>query len=164
MSSSQWGDDDLRNELGGAVADDDELLTELRGALAEEAVDASVIEAAQAVFTWRTVDAELEVLGLAAESAAPAAVRGGSGPEVTRTFRFHGERLSVDVEIDEEGIVGQLSPPGAGQVTLVTADGPRDVTLTDEVGGFMLPPPPPGPMRLDCRLGPDHFVTEWISI
>lgn len=152
MSSSAW-------------ADDDQLLKELRDALAEEAVDASIIEAAQAVFTWRTVDAELEVLGLDAEMAGAASVRGaGPGADSARTFRFSGERLSVDLEIDEEGIVGQLSPPGAGEVTLVTADGPRAVTETDEVGGFALPSPPPGPMRLDCRLGADHFVTEWISI
>jgi hypothetical protein len=152
MSSSAW-------------ADDDELLKDLRDALAEEAVDASIIEAAQAVFTWRTVDAELEVLGLDAEVAGAAPVRGaGPAAKSARTFRFSDERLSVELEIDEEGIVGQLSPPGAGEVTLMTADGPRAMTETDEVGGFALPPPPPGPMRLDCRLGTDHFVTEWISI
>jgi hypothetical protein len=148
-----------------AWADDDALLNELRGALAEEAVDAGMIEAAQAVFTWRTVDAELEVLGLDAEAAGTVPARGaGPGAESARRFKFRGERLSVEAEIDEEGIVGQLIPPGAGQVTLVTADGPSAVTRTDEVGGFALPPPPLGPIRLDCRLGTDHFVTEWISI
>jgi hypothetical protein len=142
---------------------DDDLLNELRGALAEQAVDEDIIRTAQAVFTWRTVDAELEILGLVTEPVADALVR-GTGPGSPRTFRFRGERLSVDMEIDEDGIVGQLSPPGAGQVTLVTAAGPGAETETDEVGGFALPPPPPGPMRLDCRLGGDHFVTEWISL
>ena len=43
---------------------DDELLQELRAALQEEPVADSVIRAAQAAFTWRTVDAELELLSL----------------------------------------------------------------------------------------------------
>ena len=44
MSAPQWSDDDLLRELGAA--------------LREEPVDESIIHAAQAAFTWRTVDAE----------------------------------------------------------------------------------------------------------
>jgi hypothetical protein len=144
---------------------DDELLQELRSALQEEPVAESVIRAAQAAFTWRTVDAELELLSLDAgdELAAGALVRGG-GPGAQRSFAFQGERLSVEIEVDGAGIVGQLTPPQPGQVTLVTAEGPQATAQADEIGCFTFPPPAPGPLRLDCQLGGDRFVTEWVTI
>ncbi|HEY1346297.1 MAG TPA: hypothetical protein VGF54_15025, partial [Streptosporangiaceae bacterium] len=131
---------------------DDELLQELRSALQEEPVAESVIRAAQAAFTWRTVDAELELLSLDAadELAAGALVRGGPGEQ--RSFAFHGERLSVEIEVDGAGIVGQLTPPQPGRVTLVTAEGPQATAQADEIGCFTFPPPAPGPLRLDCQL------------
>ena len=143
---------------------DDELLQELRSALQEEPVAESVIRAAQAAFTWRTVDAELELLSLDAgdELAADALVRGGTGAQ--GSFAFHGERLSVEIEIDGAGIVGQVTPPQPGQVTLVSAEGPQATAQADEVGCFTFPPPAPGPLRLDCRLGAERFVTEWVTI
>jgi hypothetical protein len=143
---------------------DDELLQELRSALQEEPVAESVIRAAQAAFTWRTVDAELELLSLEAgdELAAAALVRGGAGAQ--GSFAFHGERLIVEIEVDGAGIVGQLTPPQPGQVTLVSAEGPQATAQADEVGCFTFPPPAPGPLRLDCRLGADRFVTEWVTI
>ena len=144
---------------------DDELLSELGRALEEPPLDENIIRAAQAAFTWRTVDAELEILSLEAGLAhAGAAQVRGAGPGSPRTFAFHGERLSVELEIDDAGIVGQLTPAEAGQVTLMTPDGPQATAQTDEVGCFTLPPPPPGPIRLDCRVGTDHVITEWTTV
>lgn len=143
---------------------DDELLRELRAALQEPPVDERYIRAAQAAFIWRTVDSDLEILSL--ETGLPAGdtaqVR-AAGPGAPRTFAFYGKRLSVEIEIDEDGIVGQLTPPGPARVTLVTTDGPQAAADADEVGCFTLPPPPPGPMRLDCQRGTDRFLTEWTS-
>ena len=151
MSSPEWTDDELLADLGAA--------------LREVPADESVVRAAQAAFTWRTVDADLELLYLnaGAELAAAALVRGG-GPDAPRTLAFHGERLSVEIEIDEAGIVGQLTPPQPGRVTLVTAEGPQGTVQADEVGCFTFPPPPAGSLRLDCRMGADHFITEWVTV
>lgn len=151
MSSPRWSDD--------------QLLHELRAALQEAPVDDTVIRAARQAFSWRTVDADIEFLGLADDFAqtADALVR-GSGPGTPRTLIFHGERLSVEIEIDETGIVGQLTPPRPGQVTLVTADGPQTTTQTDEVGCFTFPPPGPGSLRLDCELAGERFSTEWVTV
>jgi len=142
---------------------DDELLRELRDALQEPSVDERHIRAAQAAFTWRTVDADLEILGLETELAPAGTAQVRGSPGSPRMFTFHGERLSVALEIDEDGIVGQLTPPGPARVTLLTAGGPQAATEADEVGCFSLPPPPPGPMRLDCQRGADRFLTEWTS-
>jgi hypothetical protein len=151
MSSPRWSDD--------------ELLQELAAALQELPPAESAVRAAQAAFTWRTVDADLELLSLDADSgvAAGMLVR-GNGSGSPQTLVFHGERLSVEVEIDEAGIVGQLIPPRPGQVTLLTADGPQATAQADEVGCFAFPAPGSGPMRLDCRLGDDHFITEWVTV
>jgi hypothetical protein len=143
---------------------DEELLRELRAALQESAVDENVIRAAQAAFTWRTVDAELEVLGLADSRMNDRALVRDSDADGRHTLAFHGERLSVEMEIDDAGIVGQLTPPQPGQVTLVTPGGPQTTTQADEVGCFAFPPPAPGPLRLDCRVGSDRFITEWVTV
>lgn len=145
---------------------DDELLAELGEALREAPADDSVVRAAQAAFTWRTVDADIELLYLDADAelvTADALVR-GAGPGAPRTMAFHGERLSVEIEIDEAGIVGQLSPPQPGHVTLMTTDGPQGTVEADEVGCFTFPPPPAGSLRLDCRMGAERFITEWVTV
>jgi hypothetical protein len=142
---------------------DDELLQELGAALREPPVADHVTRAAQAAFTWRTVDQDLELLTLASSGLTAGALVRGTGPGTPRTLAFYGERLSVEVEIDETGIIGQLTPPQPGQVTLVTPAGPQATTQADEVGCFSFPLPEPGPLRLDCRLGADHFVTEWVT-
>lgn len=152
MSSPRWSDDELLQELGAA--------------LQELPVDESVIRSAEAAFTWRTVDADLEFLGLVAGSGLTAGtlVR-GSGPGAPRTLVFRGERLSVEAEIDEDGMVGQLIPAQPGQVTLVTADGPQATTEADELGCFAFPPPVSGgALRLACRLDGGHYSTEWVTI
>ena len=145
---------------------DDELLEELRIALREEErVDESLIRAAKAAFTWRAVDAELETLYLDADLrlSADALVRDAASP-APRSLTFRGERLTVEIEIDQAGIIGQLIPPQPGQVTLVSADGRQQTTLSDELGCFAFADPPSGSLRLECRLGADRLVTEWVTV
>lgn len=154
--------------------DDSELLAELRGALQEELVDDDVIRAAREAFSWRTTDVEIEFLTLAADYSLEAGLgqglRAGTGAQVRgdgtggpQALVFHGERMTVQIEIDDAGIVGQLIPPQQGQITLVTPDGPQATTQADEVGCFSLPAPGSGPLRLDCQLGDYHFRTEWAT-
>jgi hypothetical protein len=159
VSSPKWNDDD------------DELLAELRVALQEEPVDENVIQAAQAAFTWRLADAEIELLTLVADYSggrggggglAPMRVRDG-GPGGPQRLVFHGERIRVEMEIDEAGIVGQLIPPQPAEITLVTTAGPQATTEADEVGCFSLPRPGAGPIRLECQLADCRFVTEWAT-
>ena len=144
---------------------DDELLRELAAALREQPVDESIIRAGQGAFAWRTVDDDLILLELdsSATAAAGAQVRAADSA-APRTLAFHGERLSVEIEIDEAGIVGQLTPPRPGRVRLLTAAGQEVSTQADEVGCFAFPSPLTGPIRLDCRVEDDHFVTQWVTV
>ena len=128
-------------------------------------MDEKLIRAAQAAFTWRTVDADLEILSLETELAvSDTAMVRDAGQASPRVLAFHGERLSVEIEIDDAGIVGQLTPPGPARITLVTPDGPQAAVDADEVGCFSLPAPPAGPMRLDCQCGSERFLTEWTTV
>ncbi|HEY2578757.1 MAG TPA: hypothetical protein VGI74_20830 [Streptosporangiaceae bacterium] len=151
MTQPHWTDEDLLCELGAALRE-------------EEEADAEFIRAAQMAFTWRNVDAELETIGVVpgCELAGAGRVR-GAGQGAPRLLSFHGGQLSVELEVDETGMVGQLTPPGPGQVTLITADGPQATAQADEVGGFSLPPAS-GPIRLDCVSGAGHFITEWTTL
>ena len=143
---------------------DDELMQELAAALREEPADEDVVRAARAAFSWRALDAELVALEMdsAVDAAASALVRGGE-LGAPRMLAFRGDQLSVEIEIDEAGIAGQLTPARPGQVTLMTPDGPQVTTQADEVGCFTLPPPPSGPVRLDCLQDSARFVTEWVT-
>jgi hypothetical protein len=132
--------------VNSSMWSDEELLCELGAALREPPVDESFTRAAQAIFTWRTMDADLELL-----------LR-------PRMLVFRGERMSVGINIGEAGIAGQLIPPRPGWVTLVASDGRLAIARADDIGCFALPPPAPGPMRLACRLGDDHFSTGWVII
>ena len=144
---------------------DDELLEELAAALGEEPVDERVIQAAEAAFSWRTVDADLLSLVLDSDAGPAVGVRGRhSGPGGLRALVFRGEQLAVEVEIDEAGIVGQLTPPQPGHVTLAGPSGPGLAAQADEVGCFTFPLPAAGPVRLACRIDDGHFVTPWITI
>jgi len=145
---------------------DEELLRELGAALAEQPADGPVIAAAQAALSWQAIDAELELLYLETGLRQPAGVRGTASGERAgqpETLTFTGGRLSVQIQVDAGGVVGQLIPAEPGQVTLVTADGGRETAATDEVGGFTFGRPRPGPLRLECRVGDDRFATEWVT-
>ncbi len=155
MSSPNW-------------SDDDDLMVDIRTALHPTSVDGRVLEAARAAFSWRTVDAELDVeLELAqlfydSYLDEDTLVRGPSAG--SRTLTFQGEQLGVEVELSGTGIQGQLLPPNPGLVTLRTATGRYAAATADEVGCFALPAPPRGPMRLECVTDTGRMTTDWVTV
>jgi hypothetical protein len=145
--------------------DDDELLADLRAALRTPAVDEQILTGARAAFAWRTVDTDLELIGLIYDSHTAEDVGVREAPaESARTLAFHGDRLGVEIELNDAGIEGQLIPAQPGLVTLVTADGPYAAVAADPVGCFSFPVPPGGPIRLECSTDAGRFVTVWITV
>jgi hypothetical protein len=152
MSSPNW-------------SDDDELMRDLAAALKQPAVDEQVLAAARAAFSWRTVDADLQLVGLLYDSHLDLAASVREDPaESPRTLAFHGDHLGVEIELNEAGIEGQLIPAQPGLVTLVTAEGPYAAVAADPVGCFTFPTPPGGPIRLECSTDAGRFVTVWITV
>lgn len=124
------------------------------------------LAAARAVFTWRTVDAELaaltydSLLDLDAAEARSASV-------VTRTLTFESGSVIVELEIEEGAgrrrLLGQLVPPRRARVEV---RGPgRTVTVdADEMGRFtVVLGTTAGPVALTCRTE-DGTVVETAAV
>ena len=143
--------------------EDDDLLDELRAAVRSAGTPtAATLAAARAAFSWRTVDAELAALTHDSLVDLPVGQRGASaGP---RDLVFEGRDLSVELELDDDRLVGQLVPAAPGQVTLLGPDGERDRSDVDEWGRFRFERPVPGPTRLRCTTAAGVLVTDWVRL
>ncbi len=140
--------------------DDLALLAQVRAAVQEyDPVPPNVVAAAKASLTWRTVDAELAVLSEEAAAAESALVRGA--PAGPRTLEFRGERLAVEFEETETGLVGQLVPPTEGRITLLGPGGDLGRATADELGCFTLDHPRGDLVRVRCETPDGTLVTEW---
>lgn len=141
-------DEVLMSVLGKALHEDPEVPPEWR-------------EAALAAYSWRTVDDEL--LALTHDSAVDvgAAVRGLGEP---RTVSFTGGGLSLEVELSDRQIMGQLTATALSQVTFESADGRVRQAPTDETGFFSLPNEDHGLVRFALQSDDNRYVTEWIVL
>jgi hypothetical protein len=145
---------------GGRVSGppDDERLTEaLRAAFPP--VPEHVLALGRAAFAWFEPDAALATL-TSETLAAPAGVRGGG----SRLLTFVGARVSVEIEVCGQEIVGQLAPPAPAEVILRSPAGEHG-TRTDEAGAFALSGVPAGAVSLLFRLADaTSVVTSWIRV
>lgn len=147
-----------------AFHDDDQLLHELADALrAADPLTAALQRAGEAAFSWRTIDAELEVAGLVYDSelAAGAPVRGPT-TENYRTVLFEGRSVALQLERNGDEIVGQVVPPGPGQLTVEGTHGHSAAVDVDELGCFYLEDLPAEPIRLRWDSDAAHLVTAWM--
>lgn len=152
-------------------SDDDALMRELKEAVVrEQAVTEEVLRSARAAYDWRGVDTgldlDLELLSLSFDSLLADAV-GVRGPtaDAPRVLVFDGEDLTVELEVGEDVLMGQVVPARPDRVTMECADGVVDEADADEAGFFLLRRPVRGPIRLKWRHGESSgAVTGWISI
>ncbi|MEU0473762.1 hypothetical protein ABZ333_14750 [Streptomyces olivaceus] len=87
-------------------------------------------------------------------------VRGESDPP--RMLTFQADAVTVDVEVTEDGLIGQLLPPGPARIEVLS--GPREYArlTADDLGRFTGEAPPSGPFALRLRTGREVVVTEWL--
>ena len=143
--------------------DDERLLGELRAAVQRAGTPTpGMTAAAEAAFSWRTVDAELAVLSEEAATSEAALVRGTS--TAPRILEFHTAQLSVELEQTESGLVGQLVPPTPGLIALVGRGGELARTDADELGCFTLHHTPGDLVRVRCDTASGALVTEWFRL
>jgi hypothetical protein len=145
----------------------DELFEELRSVLRRtDPVPAEVTDFAKAALGWRRLDAELaELLEDSVLDEAAALTRGGGG----RSLTFRSDDLTIDVEIQDGHLLGQLAPPpAAATVELQGEDGTVVASAdTDGLGRFRLELGGEGRFRLrvarrDPAAGP--VETSWFSL
>jgi hypothetical protein len=146
--------------------DEGQLLAALRAAIeARAAVPAAFVEAGRNAYAWHNIDAELASLSYDSvrDAGQAAAVRSEDAP--VRALTFQSARFSIEVEVTEDTLYGQLIPPRAGTAELQARSGQTVTAPIDEAGCFTLGPRPDGPFRLRCHTGPPGEVrTGWVSL
>ena len=149
-------------------ANDDQLLDMLGDALRAGPVPPQLIQAGKRAFLAHDIDAQ--VAALVYDSAfddqpALTATRAEAEVAALRSMRFTGAALTIEVEIADDAIYGQLLPPQPG-VIRVQPSGDEDVVIpADDTGGFVIRPVPSAAFRLRCHTaGGVVAITDLISL
>lgn len=148
------------------LSDEDRtLLAALDGALAEaEATPAVIKEMGYAAFSWRAVDGELADLIFDSQSTADlaaAAVRSEQARVWAMTYGT--SAVTIELEVHDDQVVGQLIPAGYGDVTVLPSEGAPRAVAVDDLGCFAIAPLPTASFRL--RVGTRRPVsTPWIDL
>lgn len=146
--------------------DDVQLWAALEKALrARQAVPPEFIEAAKNAYAWHNIDAELAQLtydSVHDQSTAPS-IR--SETASIRTLTFTSAHLTIELEVNEGSLIGQVIPVCEGTVEVQTRAGVIATIPVDEVGCFPVRPVPGSSFRLRWRPrdGSD-IVTGWITL
>ena len=145
--------------------DDEQLLAALGEAIrAEQAVPEWFVETGKNAYAWHDIDAELARLTYDSliDRERAAAVR--SEAASIRALTFTSARLSIELEVNETSLVGQIIPPRAGTLEVHTTAGVTSSPV-DEIGCFVVEPIPNSPFRLRCRTADGADVlTGWITL
>ena len=158
-------DDTDDRELLAALSDDEELLAALHDAIrARDAVPAWFVEAGKNAYLWHNIDAELAQLTYDSlgDDRVTAATR--SETASIRALTFTSAQLSIELEVTDDSLLGQIIPPGARTLEIDTTAG-TTITTVDEIGFFAVEPKPDKSFRLRCRIrdGAD-VMTRWITL
>jgi hypothetical protein len=145
---------------------DDVLLAALREALAtHEAVPAWFVEAGKSAYAWHHIDAELAQLTFDSLRDAELTASMRSESASIRALTFQSARFTIEVEITDDALLGQLIPSQGGTAEMQTQAGHISATSIDEVGCFAIEPKPDSPFRLRVRTeGQPDVVTGWLTI
>jgi len=146
--------------------DDEQLLEALREAMrARQAVPASFIEMAKNAYAWHNIDAELAQLTYDSDSDQDGAAVMRSEAASIRALTFTSAHLSIELEVTDGSLLGQIIPPQQGTVEVQTKAGASTTTRLDEIGCFSVVPIPARPFRLRCRTADGTDVlTGWIVL
>ena len=145
--------------------DDEQLLAALREAIkARQAVPAWFVDTAKSAYAWHNIDAELAQLTYDSEADLDRAAAVRSETASIRALTFTSPHLTLELEVTENSLVGQIIPPRAGTLEVHTTAGVTSSPV-DEIGCFAVTPIPTSPFRLRCRTedGAD-VLTGWITL
>ncbi|TDD79534.1 hypothetical protein [Actinomadura rubrisoli] len=146
--------------------DDEQLFAALKEAVREaERVPSAFVQAGRAAYCWRGIDAELAELTFDSAAGAdrrPALTR--AEPASLRNLTWASSEMTLEVEIDEGTLLGQVVPPRPGEVDLYVSTDLVATRPVDEVGVFVIRPVPGAPFRLHYRSGAGSILTTWIRL
>jgi hypothetical protein len=146
--------------------DDEQLLTALGEAIkARDAVPSWFVQTGKNAYAWHNVDAELAQLTYDSRTDAhEMAVARSEETATIRALTFTSAHLSIELEVADGSLFGQVVPPQAGTLETRTKAGMATAPV-DETGFFTVAPIPPGPFLL--RFGTTdgaYVMTGWITL
>ena len=145
--------------------DDERLFEDLAEAVQETAPLAQTIaEHAEGALSWRTIDEELLRAILTFDSSLEPAPATRADPGQARVLVFSSAPLSMELEVIDGQVVGQILPPSSGEIRIEVSDGAEYRVTVDESGFFELPALPAGPVRLRCDTATGRVVTDWVRL
>jgi hypothetical protein len=146
--------------------DDEELLTALRQALSSSrAVPPEFVNAGKQAFAWRTIDAELAELTYDSLTSVEDAPSMRAETASIRALTFTSPRLTIELEVVGDSLLGQIVPGQEAVVTVQPKSGTSAVVDADDIGRFLIQPMPAGLFRLRCRTAVGiETLTGWITL
>ena len=144
--------------------DHEQLLAALGDAIrARQAVPDSFIDMGKGAYAWHNIDAELAQLTYDSSREPAAGLR--SETASIRALTFTSAHLSLELEVTDGSLLGQVIPPQAGTLETQTRAGTTTSTPVDEIGCFAVEPIPASPFRLRYRTADGADVlTGWITL
>ena len=145
--------------------DDEQLLEALREAIrARQAVPSWFVTTGKNAYAWHNIDAELAQLTYDSQADTEQLAFVRSETASIRALTFTSARLSLELEVGEDSLLGQVIPPQAGTLKTYTKAG-LTTSPVDESGYFAVEPIPASPFRLRFRTtGGADVVTGWITL
>ncbi|MGW7418642.1 hypothetical protein ACWGJB_00940 [Streptomyces sp. NPDC054813] len=150
----------VAEDFDGADFDADLLEEELRqAAVVLDPLPAGLLQLAMDAYVLH--DLEARVAELTFDSLVDAIpVRGAEAPP--RMLTFQAGDLTVDIEVTDEGLLGQVLPPQSARIEVLGGPAAVRPLTADGMGRFASDTPPAGPFALRLRTGGDVIVTEWL--
>ncbi len=145
------------------LTDDDALLAALGQALATARHSESdrILADGREAFAFATVADEFAALVydsmLDEESVSTSRARGEA-----RTVVFESATATIEIEITDDAIVGQVAPTGPAEIVAEYADGHRTQVPLDDLGCFTLTPGRGGRLRFHITVEDTTTVTDWL--
>ena len=145
--------------------DDEQLLTALGEAIkARDAVPSWFVQTGKNAYAWHNVDAELAQLTYDSRTDEDAMAVARSETATIRALTFTSAHLSIELEVADGSLFGQVVPLQAGTLETHTRAGTTTAPV-DETGFFTVKPIPPGPFLLRFRTTDGAYVmTGWITL
>jgi hypothetical protein len=165
VDAATAGDEPAWREIADRCADradDLQLLNDLSGAVRAAALAGTVAEHGRGAYAWRTIDQDLALLSFDSSAEPVRAWRAGSGQ--ARVLIFTSTPLSLELELMADHVVGQIVPPGPGQILVETSEGIAVQVEADDIGFFDFAGIPRGRVRLRCETPTGRLVTDWVCL
>ncbi len=81
-----------------------------------------------------------------------------------RVLVFASPPLELELEVLAGHVVGQIMPPGPGEIVVEAAGGATYRAEADDAGFFDLHGVPRGRVRLRCQTPEGQLVTDWVCL